>query len=233
MPVLTDFFAFAISRKADILLALRDHIVISVVSVLLGAIVAIPIGVLLAGNRRSWINNAAFAIANVLQTMPSLALLAILIPLLGIGRTPAIFALFLYSLMPIMRNTFAGFQTVNKDVLEAARGMGYSRTQRLLQVQLPLAFPYIMSGLRVTTVYIISWTTLATLIGAGGLGQLIFSGLGVNKKELIVVGALLAVILALVVDFLLGLAERWVSAKTRSAPTSGTGANAATGGRGA
>jgi osmoprotectant transport system permease protein len=174
----------------------------------------------LAGNRISWLNGIVFAIANVLQTVPSLALLAILIPILGIGRTPAIFALFLYSLMPIMRNTFAGFQTVDPNVLEAARGMGYSPVQRLLLIQLPLAFPYIMSGFRVTTVYIISWATLATLIGAGGLGQLIFSGLGVNKNELIITGALLAVLLALAADYLLGLAEKWVTAKTRTTPAS-------------
>ncbi|MFC5701419.1 ABC transporter permease [Cohnella faecalis] len=218
MGWLSDYGEFLRSRHADILTALREHVYISAVSILLGAIVAIPIGIWLAGNRRGWLNGAVFTLANVLQTIPSLALLAILIPLLGIGRTPAVFALFLYSLMPIMRNTYSGFLAVDGNVLEAARGMGYSRIQRLLRIQLPLAFPYIMSGLRVTTVYIISWATLATLIGAGGLGQLIFSGLGVNKKELIVTGALLAVLLALVADFLLGLAEKRVTARTRSKP---------------
>jgi osmoprotectant transport system permease protein len=217
---LSDYFSFVHSRQADIGVALRDHIVISLTSVLLGALVAIPVGIALAGNRREWLNSIVFAIANVLQTVPSLALLAILIPLLGIGRTPAIFALFLYSLMPIMRNTYAGFQTVDPNVLEAARGMGYGPGQRLLLIQLPLAFPYIMSGIRVTTVYIISWATLATLIGAGGLGQLIFSGLGVNKKELIFTGAILAVVLALAADYVLGLAEKWVTSKTRTTPAS-------------
>jgi osmoprotectant transport system permease protein len=217
---LSDYFSFVHSRQADIGVALRDHIVISLTSVLLGALVAIPVGIALAGNRRGWLNSIVFAIANVLQTVPSLALLAILIPLLGIGRTPAIFALFLYSLMPIMRNTYAGFQTVDPNVLEAARGMGYGPGQRLLLIQLPLAFPYIMSGIRVTTVYIISWATLATLIGAGGLGQLIFSGLGVNKKELIFTGAILAVVLALAADYVLGLAEKWVTSKTRTTPAS-------------
>lgn len=218
MGWLADYGSFVHSRQADILAALRDHIYISVVSIVLGAIVAIPIGIWLAGNRRGWLNSVVFTVANILQTVPSLALLAILIPLLGIGRTPAIFALFLYSLMPIMRNTYTGFQSVDPNVLEAARGMGYGRTQRLLGIQLPLAFPYIMSGLRVTTVYIISWATLATLIGAGGLGQLIFSGLGVNKKELIVTGAILAVLLALAADYLLGLAEKRVKAIIRSNP---------------
>lgn len=215
---LTEYVAFVHSRQSDISIALRDHILISLTAVVLGAIVAIPIGMALAGNHKGWLNSLVFAVANVLQTIPSLALLAILIPVLGIGRIPAIFALFLYSLMPIMRNTYAGFQTVDPNVLEAARGMGYSPAQRLFRIQLPLAFPYIMSGIRVTTVYIISWATLATLIGAGGLGQLIFSGLGVNRKELIITGAILAVLLALAADYVLGLAERWVTTRTRTAP---------------
>ncbi|ACT00300.1 ABC transporter permease [Paenibacillus sp. JDR-2] len=222
MEWLSEYGSFLTSRQEDILIALRDHIYISAVSIILGAIVAIPVGIWLAGSRIGWLNSIVFTVANVLQTIPSLALLAILIPLLGIGRTPAIFALFLYSIMPIMRNTYSGFKAVDPNVMEAARGMGYSRLQRLLRIQLPLSFPFIMSGLRVTTVYIISWATLATLIGAGGLGQLIFSGLGVNRKELIVTGAILAVLLALAADYVLGLAEKWVTAKTRSAPASNT-----------
>lgn len=211
------YIEFVLNRQEDILKALQEHLVISAVSVLLGAIVAIPIGIWLAGNRISWLNGIIFSIANILQTIPSLALLAILIPLLGVGRTPAIFALFLYSLMPILRNTYSGFQSVDPNLLEAAKGMGYNRRQQLIQIQLPLAFPYIMSGIRVTTVYIISWATLATLIGAGGLGQLIFAGMGTNRKELIFTGAILAVILALAADFFLSLAEKRVTANTHSA----------------
>lgn len=215
--MMSSYFEFFASRQADIFQALKEHLLISFVSVLLGAIIAIPIGILLAGNRIAWLNSLVFVIANILQTIPSLALLAILIPLLGVGRTPAIFALFLYSLMPILRNTFAGFQSVDPNLLEAARGMGYNKAQSLLRIQLPLAFPYIMSGIRVTTVYIISWATLATLIGAGGLGQLIFAGMGTNKKELIFTGAIMAVILALVIDFLLSLAEKWVTSAANPA----------------
>ncbi|WP_028552682.1 ABC transporter permease [Paenibacillus sp. UNC451MF] len=214
---MSSYFEFLATRQADIFQALKEHLMISFVSVLLGAIIAIPIGIILAGNRIAWLNSVVFVIANILQTIPSLALLAVLIPLLGVGRTPAIFALFLYSLMPILRNTFAGFQSVDPNLLEAARGMGYNKTQRLLHIQLPLAFPYIMSGIRVTTVYIISWATLATLIGAGGLGQLIFAGMGTNKKELIFTGAILAVILALIIDFLLSLAEKWVTSSANPA----------------
>lgn len=202
------FITFLQERMGDILVALQEHLTITGISVLLGTIVSIPLGILLVYNRFKWLNSVVFFLANLLQTIPSLALLAILIPLLGIGVKPTIMALFLYSIMPILRNTYDGFQSVDSSVLESARGMGYSTMQRILQIQLPLALPYIMSGIRITTVYIISWATLATLIGAGGLGQLIVSGLGVNKIELIVTGAAGAILLALLADALLGWLER-------------------------
>jgi len=205
---MSDYLAFLMDRYPDVLRAAGEHLTISGIAVLLGCVAAIPLGAYLSGERPAWIRTAAFGVANVFQTIPSLALLAVLIPLFGIGLRPAVFALFLYSLLPILRNTFAGFRSVDAGILEAARGMGYSGWQRLWSIQLPLAFPYIISGIRVTTVYVISWTTLATLIGAGGLGQLIFSGLGVNKEELIFTGAAAAILLALAADFALGRIEK-------------------------
>lgn len=202
---------FIVERYPDILKALQEHLFLSSSSVLLGMIIAVPIGILLVYSRSGWSNRIVFFVANLFQTVPSLALLAILIPLLGIGMKPAILALFLYSLMPILRNTYDGFNAVDKGVLQSARGMGYSTAQTILRVQLPLSLPYIMSGIRITTVYIISWATLAALIGAGGLGQLIVSGLGVNKPEMIVIGGIGAVLLAFAVDGLLGLLEGWLS----------------------
>jgi osmoprotectant transport system permease protein len=217
---LQEYVEFLMDRYPDLLMASEEHLVISGVSVLLGCLAAIPIGILLSGTRSHWLKSAVFGTANVFQTIPSLALLAILIPILGIGIRPAVFALFLYSLLPILRNTYAGFQSVDPSLVEAARGMGYSSLQRLWQIQLPLAFPYIMSGIRITTVYVISWTTLAALIGAGGLGTLIFSGIGVNKEELIFSGAAAAIVLALAADFILGKVEHGVSRRTRLAPPS-------------
>lgn len=212
---MNEFWSFITERYPDILLALRQHLTISFSAVILGAIVAVPIGILLVYNRVGWINSTVFFIANLFQTVPSLALLAILIPLLGIGVKPAILALLLYSLMPILRNTYDGFQSVDKGVLNSAKGMGYSAAQTILKIQLPLSLPYIMSGIRITTVYIISWATLASLIGAGGLGQLIVSGLGVNKPEMIFIGGIGAVVLALVADGLLGLLEGWLTRRYR------------------
>ncbi|MBU5443750.1 ABC transporter permease [Paenibacillus sp. MSJ-34] len=212
----TNYIGFIQERFPDIMASAGEHLVISAAAVICGSIVAIPLGIYLAQNERKWLHTVTFSIANLFQTIPSLALLALLLPLLGIGTAPAIFALFLYSIMPLMRNTYAGFQAVDSSVLESARGMGYSRTQRLIQIQLPLAFPYIMSGLRITTVYIISWTTIATLIGAGGLGDLIYSGIGVNKKELIFSGAAAAILLAFIADWILGAVEKWVTRKART-----------------
>jgi len=210
---MADIWGFLQERMPDILTALHEHLVISFSSIVLGSIVAIPLGIALVYNRIRWVNSTVFFIANLLQTVPSLALLAVLIPLLGIGIKPAVLALLLYSIMPILRNTYDGFHAVDQHVLESAMGMGYGTLQRILSIQLPLSLPYIMSGIRVTTVYIISWATLATLIGAGGLGQLIVSGMGVNKPELIFAGAIGAVLLAFVANWLLGFLEKWLSGK--------------------
>lgn len=202
------YLDFLMDRYPDILEKMWEHLTISGMAVLLGCAAAIPLGVYLSGKRPAWLRSAVFGAANIFQTVPSLAMLAILIPLLGIGFRPAVFALFLYSLLPILRNTYAGFRSVDEGVLEAARGMGLSSWQRLIYIQFPLAFPYLMSGIRVTTVYVISWTTLATLIGAGGLGEFIFSGLAVNRKELVFTGAAAAILLALAADFVLGALAR-------------------------
>src|SRR5690625_2315124 len=194
-------------RSEDITDALLRHILISGVSVFLACLVAIPIGVYLSKTSHQWIQATVFTITNIFQTIPSLAMLAIFIPLIGIGLKPAIIALFLYSLLPILRNTYAAFESLDEGIVESAIGMGYGTLQRLIQVEIPLAMPYIMSGIRLTTVYIISWATLADLIGAGGLGQLIIGGMGVNNKPLILAAAILAMVLALVVDFLFAKVE--------------------------
>jgi len=197
----SDYFTVFVDRYADILSALLRHLQISGIAILLGCIFAIPLGIFLAKTKINWIQSVVFTITNIFQTIPSLAMLAIFIPLIGIGMKPAIIALFLYSLMPILRNTFAAFQSIDPGVIESAKGMGYSSSQRMIHVEVPIAMPYIMSGVRLTMVYLINWATLAALIGAGGLGQLIFGGMGVNNKPLIFASAIVAMLLALAVDF--------------------------------
>jgi len=208
-----NYVDFLRDRYPDLLAAAREHLAISAVSILLGILAAVPLGIYLANSRNKTLNALVFSIANLFQTVPSLALLAILI-----RAKPAVFALFLYSLLPILRNTYAGFQSVDPAILESAEGMGYSPFQRLLRIQFPLALPYIMSGIRLTTVYIISWTTLASLIGAGGLGQLIVSGIGVNKEELIVSASICAIALALLSDRVLGVVEKRLTKRVGKKP---------------
>jgi osmoprotectant transport system permease protein len=203
-------------RWHDLLNALVEHLIISGVALLLGVIVAVPLGIYLTKTSIGWLRSIVFTITNIFQTIPSLALLAILIPLLGIGKFPAIIALFLYSLLPILRNTYSGFQSIDASIVESAKGMGYDSKQRLFKIELPLAIPYLMSGIRLTTIYIISWATLATLIGAGGLGELIYGGLSVYDRPLIFASAITAMLLAIVIDFLLSLLERAITQQTHS-----------------
>ncbi|GAE94926.1 osmotically activated L-carnitine/choline ABC transporter [Gracilibacillus boraciitolerans JCM 21714] len=203
-----DYLTIFTERSGDLINALLEHILISSIAVILGCILAIPLGIFLTKTSIRWVHSVAFTITNIFQTIPSLALLAMLIPLLGIGLVPAITALFLYSLLPILRNTYAAFESIDPEIIQSAKGMGYSSMQRLFQIELPIAMPYIMSGIRLTTIYIISWATLATLIGAGGLGQLIIGGLGVYNKPLIFAAAVISMVLALITDFILGVVEK-------------------------
>src|SRR5690606_14204600 len=135
--------------------------------------------------------------AGILQTIPSIALLGFMIPLLGIGAKPAIVALFLYALLPIIRNTYSGILGVNPAVKEAATAMGMTRRQVLWKVELPLAFPVILAGIRTATVITVGVATLAAYIGAGGLGEFIFGGIALNNSAMILAGAIPAALLAL------------------------------------
>lgn len=188
-----------------------EHIYISLIAIFLGIIVAVPLGVLLT--RVPKIANFILGLLNVLQTIPSFAILALFIPLLGIGLVPAIVALFLYSLMPILRNTYIGIRDVKKDLIEAGIGMGMTEWERIRLVEIPLATPVIMSGIRLATVFLIGWATLASYIGAGGLGDYIFSGMNLYKPEYILAGAIPVTLLALVTDLFLGKVETLVTPK--------------------
>jgi osmoprotectant transport system permease protein len=139
-----------------------------------------------------------------------------MIPFLGVGKVPAIVALFIYSLLPILRNTYLGMSNVNPDLLDAAKGMGLKRMQIIRQVQLPLAVPVIMAGIRLSTVYVIAWTTLASYIGGGGLGDMIFNGLNLFRPDLILGGTIPVTILAVIVDLVMARIEDWVTPTTSS-----------------
>ncbi|WP_077328577.1 ABC transporter permease [Virgibacillus siamensis] len=202
MKLLLDFLA---NNGTQLLMKTWEHFYISLAAVLLGILVAVPLGILLT--RTPKIAGFVIGTVGVVQTFPSLAILAFFIPILGVGKIPAIAALFFYSMLPILRNTFTGVKDVNKSLLEAGNGMGMSSWQRVLHVELPLATPVIMAGIRVSTVYLIGWATLASFIGAGGLGDYIFNGLNLYRPDLILAGAIPVTLMALLTDLLFGFLE--------------------------
>lgn len=190
-----------------------QHIYISAIALFLGVIVAIPLGVLLTRYKK--IAGFTIGLASVLQTVPAMALLAMMIPLFGIGALPAIVALFIYSLLPILRNTYLGMENVDPTLRDAAKGMGMNNLQSILQVELRMAAPVIMAGVRLSATYVIAWTALASYIGAGGLGDFIFNGLNLYRPDLILGGSIPIIILALIVDFLLGRLELLLTPRTK------------------
>lgn len=197
---------FLMEKGGELIARTGEHIFISAVSLGLGVLFAVPLGILLTRTKRT----AAIVIGltSALQTVPSLALLALMIPIFGVGRFPAIVALFIYSLLPILRNTYIGIKNVDPDYKDAAKGMGMTNTQSIFMVELPIAIPTIMSGIRLAAVYVVAWATLASYIGAGGLGDFIFSGLNLYRADLIFGGTIPVALIALTADFLLGLLEK-------------------------
>lgn len=203
--------AFFAQHGSELLVKTWQQIYISAISLGLGIIVAIPLSVVLMKFKR--VAKVVIAIASMLQTIPALALLAIMIPFFGVGKVPAIIALFLYSLMPILRNTYVGLTDVNQDTIDSARGLGMTNMQLILKVDIPLAMPIIMAGIRLSAIYVIAWATLASYIGAGGLGDFIFNGLSLYQTDLIFGGTIPVIILALLTDYLLGKLERKLTPK--------------------
>jgi osmoprotectant transport system permease protein len=206
------FWHFLQLNWPELLLLVRQHIVLVFISILVAVIIGVPTGILLTRYRA--LRGPVLGIANVMQTIPSLALFGFLIPLPfigGIGSRTALVALVLYSLLPIIRNTVTGILGVEPSVREAAVAMGMTDAQVLRQVELPLAMGVIVTGIRVATVIAVGVTTIAAAVGAGGLGVYIFRGLRQYDNNLLLAGALSAAVLALAADLFLGLLERQFS----------------------
>ena len=201
------FWPFFVGRWRTTLGLLWEHILLTLSAVLLAAAVAVPLGIV--ATRYATLERAALGTAAILQTIPSLALLAFMIavPGLGLSARSAIAALFLYAVLPILRNTVSGIRSVDVELVDAARALGLSARQILLRVQLPMATRTVMAGLRTATVISIGVATLAAFIGAGGLGEPIVTGLYLNDPKLILAGAVPAAILAVAADHLLGRLE--------------------------
>jgi len=208
MTFFEGFWAFISSHTQDLLGQTLQHIKLTLVALGIAVGIGLAAGILLS--RRPRLAGPVLGFVNVIQTIPSLALLGLLLPLVGIGQVPAIIALFLYALLPIVRNTYAGITEVDPAITEAARGMGLTGTQVLLKVQLPLALPVIFAGIRTAVVINVGVATLCALIAAGGLGEFIFRGIALNNVYMIAAGALPAALLALFFDFVLGLLQRHI-----------------------
>lgn len=200
---------FFLQHHEEILELTLEHLWLVGISTLLAVVIGIPLGIVSA-RWPAW-NKPVLGSANVIQTIPSLALFGFLLPVPWIGARAdrlAILALTLYALLPVIRNTFTGIRGVDPAVVEAGRGMGMTGGQLLFQVQLPLAVSVILAGVRVAVVVSVGLATIAAAIGAGGLGELIFRGLAMVNNQLILAGAVPAAVLALIADFGLGRLER-------------------------
>ena len=195
-----------LEKKDELFSGIVEHIQISFIALIIALIIAIPLGIYLSYHKK--LANIVIAINGVIQTIPSLAILALLIPIVGIGRKPAIIALILYALLPILHNTYTGITGVDPMYMVTSRALGMNKFQQLTKVQLPLAMPVIMTGVRTAAVLIIGTATLASLVGAGGLGKLILLGLDRNNNYLILLGAIPAALLAILFDFIFKQLEK-------------------------
>lgn len=195
-----------LEKKDEFFSGIVEHIQISFIALIIALIIAIPLGIYLSYHKK--LANIVIAINGVIQTIPSLAILALLIPIVGIGRKPAIIALILYALLPILHNTYTGITGVDPMYMVTSRALGMNKFQQLTKVQLPLAMPVIMTGVRTAAVLIIGTATLASLVGAGGLGKLILLGLDRNNNYLILLGAIPAALLAILFDFIFKKLEK-------------------------
>jgi osmoprotectant transport system permease protein len=208
---MVDILGFMLHNRQLILNATAQHILISIWAVLVGTLVAIPLGIFL--NRKRGLAKPIIAVAGIIQTIPSMVLFGLAMPLFGIGVKTGLIVLILYAILPILQNTYIGIQKIDHHYVEAAKGMGMSNFQVLFNIELPLALPVIIAGIRISTVYIISWATIAALIGAGGLGDLIFTGLQTYNYNMILSGALPACFLAIISGALIGLLQKAVAPK--------------------
>ncbi len=206
--MLKGFISFVLEHRQEILEQTYEHIWITSIALLIAIVVGIAAGILLT--RYQYLSRSVLGFVNIIQTVPSIALLGFLLPVFGIGVTPAIIALFLYALLPIVRNTYTGIEGVDPAVIEAARGLGMSSSQILKKVELPLATPVIFAGIRTAMVINIGVATLCALIAAGGLGEFIFRGIAVNNVNMILAGAIPASLLAILLDAILSIFQKYI-----------------------
>lgn len=204
-----EMFSYLLNNSSQILFLLKEHIQLTVIAVGLAIGVGVPLGIFISYVKA--FSKPILGFTNLIQAVPSMALLGFAIPFLGIGTVPAIVVVFLYSLLPIVKNTYTGINQINPQIIEAARGIGMTRAQVLCKVQLPLTLPILMAGIRISAVTAVGLMTIAAFIGAGGLGFLVFSGISTINTAMILAGAIPACLLALAIDGILSLIEDLVT----------------------
>lgn len=198
-----------ISRREFFFELLLEHLQIALISIVIAMVIGLLIGIFISEYPKS--AKLVIGIVNFIYTIPSISLLGFLIPLSGIGNTTAVIALTVYALLPMVRNTHTGLTNVNPLLIEAATGMGSTNLQVLVKIKIPLAMPIIIAGIRNMAVMTIALAGIASFIGAGGLGVAIYRGITTNNKAMTIVGSLLIAVLAIVVDFAIGIIEKRVN----------------------
>jgi osmoprotectant transport system permease protein len=212
MESIVQFLQFVATSRDQILQLTFQHAYLSLAGVVLGTLTAVPLGIFVS--RRPKITGYVTDAAGMLYTIPSLALLGLMIPYLGFGWFPTVIALVVYSWLPVLRNTCTGLASVDPAVKEAALGMGVTQSQLLFRVELPLAMPVIMASVRTVAVLTVGITTMGALVGAGGLGVLIFQGISAMDNQMTLAGAIPVAVMAVILDQGIGVVERKLRAKT-------------------
>lgn len=203
------FIEMFLERRGELLDLFLEHMEMTALAVLVSLAVGVPIGILITKNEKA--ASVVIGIANLMQSIPSIGLLAFMVPFVGIGQKPAIIMVVIYALLPIIKNTYTGITGIDPKILEAAAGIGLSKAQQLFKIQLPQALPFIMAGIRISAVTAVGTVTIAAFAGAGGLGWMINLGLNANDANLVLLGAIPACLLALAVDFVLGKVEKAIT----------------------
>lgn len=208
---MTEFFELFAVKKVELLELLIQHINMTTIAVLVSLLIGVPVGILITRSRPA--AKIVLGIANIMQSIPCLALLAISIIFIGVGTKPAVLMVFVYAFLPILKNTYTGIMSVDPKNIEVAKGIGLSRWKCLFQIELPIAAPFIMAGIRIASVAAVGTMTIAAFAGAKGLGWFINLGMNSMNYQLILLGALPVSMLALMVDFVFGRLEQAISSE--------------------
>ena len=200
---MASLISYMSQNSSQIISLLLEHIEMTVIAVVCAILIGVPLGILISYIKK--LGKPIMGVANIIQAIPSMAMLGLAIPLLGIGVLPAVVMVTIYSLLPIIKNTYTGISSIDPDLVEAAAGIGLTKWQVLSKIKIPMALPVIMAGVRISAVTAVGLMTMAAFIGAGGLGFLVFSGIRTVNNAQILSGAIPACILALVVDYLMAI----------------------------